>query len=602
MGLGGAVVGVIEVNLGELGVRLPRDQVGIVIAQPHVSFVGDGPFAISPATVQQALDGIDETLNVARMCKHGSDKTHFTIFPECTLPGLRGIDLVTETITRDSWPTETIVIGGVDGLTRVQLQELLRRPNTIYDTAGNSIERIGADQWLNCCLTWVKLPTGVVQCYVQPKLAPAWIELDLNYDSMYQGRSIYLFKGVHADCAVPYRFATLLCFDWIGVSNGRRMWQWLLKGIDDVAAPIGAVMPLTWLFVAQCNPAPSHASFMSQVGQFFDSMQYPNVNRANTCLVMANVAGKPTPGRVEKYGRSAVIFTPDRFVRPGCMPTYGNGGESQRAGSPLENFIDAVFREGGSCIHSFTVLNPDVLPRGSAGKRVALLNPTVHPFAVTSDPRVPAASVSAVVKWVNDEIDDEANSLGKKYHAVPLAGPTGIAHKNSVDALRTLSANALSTTVVTACPGTNAANPDIWKDRESKAVAHVLDTFSILEVAQYRPTFHGQGAQATVKKADVSLEVVAVFGKSHEECDRHVMEKSLPHRGQLLLVSRDEDNTRWNSRLGTIFDQAADTSAERDFTDPRSAVIHIGYQQVLDAYLAAAEQSDLEGVIDAALS
>lgn len=596
------MVAVVEVNLGELGVRLPRDQVGIVIAQPHVNFVGTGPFKLSPDTVQGALNGIDETLDVARKCKHGADRTHFTIFPECTLPGLIGVDRITETLTKEEWPTETIVIGGIDGLTREEFVKLLERPNTIYDATGNAVEQIPGDQWLNCCVTWVKLPTGVVQCYVQPKLAPAWVELDLNYDSMYQGRSVFLFKGTHTDCNVPYRFATLLCFDWIGVSNGRRMWQWLLKGIDDVAVPMGAVMPLTWLFVAQCNPAPSHASFMSQVAQFFDPAQYPNVNRANTCLVMANVAGKENPGRVDKYGRSAVIFTPDRFVRPGCMPTYGNGGDPQRPGNPLENFLDAVFRECGSCIHSFIILNPDALPRGSAGKRVALSNATVHPFVGIADPRVPSASVSAVVKWVNDELDDGTKSLGTKYQTAPLAGATGIAHQNSVAALRGLTANALSRTVVTASPGTGEANPDLWKDRESKAVGHLLHTFSILEVAQYRPTFHGQGAQATIKKADASLEVVAVIGKTHEECDKHVMDKFLPHRGQLLMVTRDEDNTHWNPRLGTIYDQAAEPSAESLITDPRSAIIHIGYQQFLQAYLGAANESDLEGIIDAALS
>lgn len=597
------MVGVVEVNLGELGVRLPRDQVGIVIAQPHVSFVGHGPFKLSPDTVERALASIDETLDVARRCFHGADRTHFTIFPECTLPGLEGIDRVTNTLMRESWPNETIVIGGVDGLTRGQLIELLQRPNTMYDDRGNGVELIRADQWLNCCITWVKLPTGVVQCYVQPKLAPAWVELNLNHDSMYQGRSIFLFKGIHADCNLPYRFATLLCFDWIGVANGRRMWEWLLKGIDDEAAQMGAEMPLTWLFIAQCNPAPSHASFMSQVGQFFDPAHYPNVNRANTCVVMANVAGNAAPGRAEKYGCSAVIFTPDRFVRPSCMPTYSNGGEMLRAGNPLENFLDALFRESGSCIHSLIVLNPAALPRGSAGKRTAVSNATVHPFpGVANDPRAPAASVSAVVKWVNDEIDDDAKSLEKKYHMAPLAGATGVAHQHSVDALRLLSAAALSRTVVTASPGTRDANPDSWEDRESQAVGHLLHTFSILEVAQYIPTIHGKGAQATIKKADVSLEVVAVIGKSNEECDKHVMEKFLPHRGQLLMVSRDEDNTRWNPRLGTIFDQAAAGSDEFVFTDPRSAIIHLGYQQILQAYLDAANESDLEGVIDAALS
>lgn len=594
------MVAVVEVNLGELGVHLPRDQVGMVVAQPYITFTGTGPFTLKPDTVQGALEGIDETLNLARLCKHGGEKTHFTVFPECSIPGLLGVTRITETLLKEDWPVETIVIGGVDGLTRGEYMALMRLPNFMCD-ARNSVEHVRDDQWLNCCLTWVKLPTGDVRCYVQPKLAPAWVELNINHDSMYEGRCIYLFKGVHTGCLLPYRFATLLCFDWIGTVGGLRIWQWLLQSVDNNAAQLGATMPLTWLFVAQCNPAPSHASFMSQVLQFFDSAQYPNVNRANTCLIMANVAGQAAPGRAKDHGNSAVIFTPDRFVKPGCMPTYCNGGELQRPGSPLENFLDAVFRESGSCIHSFVVHNPDALPRGSAGRRVALKNPTVHSFVKSNDPRLSGCAIPAVVKWINDEIDDKTKTLAKKHQTATLAADASIADENSVRAFRALSATALGGAMVIARPGIATTNPDSWNDTESKAVWHLLNTFSILEVAAYKPTFHGNGAQATIRKATTILEAVAVTGKSHEQCDQHVKDRALPHRGKLLLVSRDEDNTRWNARRGTIFDQAASASEEIDITDPRSAVIHISYQQVLQAYLDATDRTELEGFIDAAL-
>jgi hypothetical protein len=230
----------------------------------------------------------------------------------------------------------------------------VQRPNTIHDQEGNALDRIRDDQWLNCCVTWVKLNSGEVHCWVQPKLEPAWPELDVHNQSMYKGRSIFLFKGTYADSSAPYQFATLLCYDWIGSKDTLRIWQWLLQGINDIAKEKEAVLPLTWMFVVQCNPKPSHASFMGQVTQFFGAAQYPNVNRSHTCLVMANVAGRAAPGKSEEFGRSAIIFTPARFVEPDCMPTYCNGGEPQRAGNPLENFRDAVFRERGACIHSFT--------------------------------------------------------------------------------------------------------------------------------------------------------------------------------------------------------------------------------------------------------
>ena len=596
------MVRVIEVDLGLLGIRFPRGGVGMVVAQPYVRFTGNEPFTLLPATMQRALECVDETLAISRRCAHDADRTHFTIFPECTLPGLEGVDRVTAALSQANWPTETVVIGGVDGLNREQFAALLQRPNTVHDNEGNALDRMREDQWVNCCVIWAKLPSGEVRCWVQPKLAPAWVELHVNCQSMYKGRSIFLFKGTYTDSTAPYQFATLLCFDWIGSKDNLRMWQWLLKGIDGVAAEKGAVLPLTWLFVAQCNEVPSHSSFMGQVAPFFDSAQYQNVNRAHTCLVMANVAGSAAPGKSKKYGRSAVIFAPDRFDKPDCMPTYCNGGELQRAGNPLENFRDAVFRERGACIHSFLVLNPEALPPGSAGRRYALADATVHPFSGTNDPRTPSGLVPAVVKWINDDLDEGTKSLAAVHPNVALAGAAGIAHQNSVAVLRRLPPNSLSKTVLIASTYTSNDSPDSWAERESRAVSHLVQTFSILEVAYSPPIFHGNGAQATIQKGELSIEVVAVLGSSHEECDKHVMEKVVPHRGQLLVISRDDDNTPWSPRLRTIFDQVAENTTEYVFTDPRSAVIRVGYHDILQAYRESANEAELSGAIDAAIT
>lgn len=595
------MVQVIEVDIGQLGVRLPREAVGMVIAQPYVDFIHMEPFSLVPAVRAAALAGIDTTLAVARTCAHGAEKTHFTIFPECTLPGLDGFDRITAAMADATWPTGTVVIGGFEGLTPEQFNELIQRPDTTYDDVANSLERMRADQWVNCCATWAKLGSGEVRCWIQIKIEPAAVELQVDHESMFKGRSIYLFKGTYADTHAPFRFATLICYDWIGVREQRRIWEWLLQSIQQTAAAMEAPLPLTWLFVAQCNPGPSHASFMSQVQLFFNPLQFPNVLRNDTCLVMANVAGNEVPGTASQYGQSALIFATDRFIKPENMPTYCGGGEVQRPGNPLENFRDSVFRERGACIHSFRQLNPLALAPGAAGKKLALADATVHPYPGAADPRAPSGLVPAVVKWVNDQLDDPAKSLQVPYPDLPLADIAGDAHKRSVNALRWLPWSALDRTILIATPGTGSA-PDKWKSTQSHAVKHVLHTFSILEAAQYSATFHGKGAQATIMKGESSVEVVAVIGGSHEACDKHVLNLLPDHRGQLLLVSRDEDNTSWNPRMRTLFDQVTEPTKELNFTDPTSAVIRVGYQDVLKAYLDAANENELREALDAAIS
>jgi hypothetical protein len=405
------LVNIIEIDIGQLGLRLPRGEVGMVIAQPYVELAGQEPFSVKPDKINAAIASIDSTLLVALSCAHQNDKTHFTIFPECTIPGLVGFDHITTAMSADKWPTETFIIGGIDGLTRAQFGELIKRPNTKYDDVGNSLGRIREDQWVNCCVTWAKLDSGEVRAWIQPKIEPAWVETNVNHMNMFRGRSIFLFKGTYVDTHTPYQFATLICFDWIGLQGEHRVWEWLLRHIDLSAGEIPATQSLTWLFITQFNPGPSHPSFMSQVLPFFNQVNYPNVLRHSTSLVMANVAGKPVPGTAETFGRSAIISANSKFNNHDCPSTFCNGGEPQRPGNPLENLKDAVFRERGASIHSFRLLNPDVLPLGAAGRRFIVEDATVHSFLELNDPRAKGGIVPAVVKWVNDELDDPQKSV-----------------------------------------------------------------------------------------------------------------------------------------------------------------------------------------------
>ena len=104
-------------------------------------------------------------------------------------------------------------------------------------------------------------------------------------------------------------------------------------------------------------------------------------------------------------------------------------------------------------------------------------------------------------------------------------------------------------------------------------------------------------------KGETSLEVIAVVGASHEDCDKHVLNCLPAHKGQLVVVSRDEDNTPWDPRFKSIYDQVPDEpSTEAKFTQPTSAIIRVGYHDVLDAFRNAANQAELKEALDAKLS
>ena len=99
------------------------------------------------------------------------------------------------------------------------------------------------------------------------------------------------------------------------------------------------------------------------------------------------------------------------------------------------------------------------------------------------------------------------------------------------------------------------------------------------------------------------MEVIAVLGASHEDCDRHVLDRLPEHKGKLVLVSRDEDNTSWDPRLRSIYDQVPDEpSEESKITQPTSAVVRLGYSDLLEAYRSAANEAALKEALDAKLS
>ena len=111
------------IDLSPRNITLPRDRVGMVIAQPYlplVSLTAAEPYQCTRQARPQQLALLAETLAVARDARHGAGKTHFTVFPEYCIPGLDGIALVEAALRAVDWPSGTVVIGGTDALTQVQ--------------------------------------------------------------------------------------------------------------------------------------------------------------------------------------------------------------------------------------------------------------------------------------------------------------------------------------------------------------------------------------------------------------------------------------------------------------------------------------------------
>ncbi len=576
----------------------------MVIAQPHlpVSLLTSAePYQCTAQAKPQQLAVLAETLAVARAARHGAPKTHFTIVPEYSIPGLDGVALVENALREGNWPNGTIVIGGTDALTKAQYVQLLQGDATHVDATRNGGNLVQPDQWVNCAITWVKGGNGRLERWIQPKLHPAWEEMNVRYQHMFRGSSVYLFKGLLENGA-PYRFGTLVCFDWIATVGTQKTCRWILDDLQQQAAQ--HQLPMSWLFIIQRNSKPSHETFLNEVALFFNQTEYPNALRNHACLVFANTAGKATPGRTHEFGGTAVVLSHlAGFANPNCLPTFSMGGPRFRDGSNLlATYKDIFFRERGACIHSFTQINPGSLTAGPAGRAIAVENAQVWPISGTLEPRAPAAAVPASIKWLNDELD-EVPSLSAAFHTAPLATQVDSAHQRNIAALRGISPQSTTYAVKLAAQESTVKYEDEWDATESKALRHLVHTLDIVGVGFLPPTVGAVPAHATVLINNKTVDLLAIRGASHEGCIEHSKTFLTNPQRQVLLVSRDPENTPWRQRFGSFLQPVTpQLGQERNITDPASGSLHLGYQNLLEIFRRSATSAAVEGGINAELA
>lgn len=574
----------------------------MVIVQPHLSLTAVEPYRCTAQAKPQQLAMVSQTLDVSRAARHGASKTHFTIFPEYSIPFPEGVALVESALQATEWPNGTIVIGGTDALSRPDFATLANTPGTHLDVNHNSLDRVANNAWTNCGITWVKAGDGTIERWLQPKLCPAWQELNVHYQHMFRGNSVFTFTGSF-DNQTRYRFCSLVCFDWIATVENKKVWQWVLDDLQGQAAQAQAEIALSWLFVVQSNPKPSHDTFLSEVSRFFDQNTAPSVRRDRACLLFANGAGNCKPGKANSFGSTSLIFPPQTlFTQPDCSPTFSNGGISVRSSTLLSAYRDFVFRERGACIHSFLQVNPNSLNAGAAGRTIAVENAFVFPLDGVIDRRAPSESVPACIKWLNDELD-ELPSLSATYPNVALATPTNATHLQTVAALRQISPQSAAHAVKLAAQESTAKHADDWDQTESHALEHLVHTLDIVCLGSSPPTVGQESAHASVVMNSEAVDLVAIRGESHEDCLKYSQRLLSPPRRQTLLVSRDPDNNPWLRRFGSFLQpESPHLGNERNITDPASGLLHLGYRNLLSIFQQTATVAAVPGAIGAELA
>lgn len=582
----------IQVEKRKTGVVFPSQQIKVVAMQPHVHLTDTEPFRWPAGEKEKQIDGIKRTLEISK-----NKQAHFTLFPEYSIPGLDGVGAIDEVIASNDWPNNTIIIGGIDGLSKTEYQQLFQ-PNNTECHPNNKPDKVANGYWVNCCVIWIKCDAGSIKKYLQPKISKAKDELLTPCYNLFPGSSVYNFIGILNyvdDATYEFHFFTLICFDWIYKHQGKLLNQLILEELNK------NTQRLEWVFLPQHNPKPNYSEFVGSTTSFFDDAICNNVIRHDTAIFFINSAtdDKPSLYIPDTYGVSSIVFhARANILSDGCKHTACFKKGKYRN---LNNCHDIVFREMGACVHSFEVPVPRFLQRAMGSLSLPIQQAEVYPIIDGEpDPRLPGAEVPACVKWVNDKLDN-IESLGTRSPNV-MTAETNSSHERLIPKLRTLPAIKQQNNVhyATASHSANnsisGADADSWSTQEKDSLQHLLHTTTICGIGDNGIDLECSTLHARTTIDGKLYEIVAVNGQTHDDCTKHfdnVCKHKINH--PILLISRDVDNNPFTARFAkkiTKFNPSIRVS-EPNITDVECSRIQKGYRELLNIYKSSQNEQNL---------
>ncbi len=530
---------------------VPGDGIGFVVMQPYL--LGrvssqEEPFKWKDEEKAEQLDRIRNTLKISLENLHNCEKTHFTIFPEYALPGLGAIETVESFMREDSWPCGTVVIGGLDGLTKDEYATLCAMDGVSF-CEPNSPTSVHDGQWINCCVIWEKTSTPdgeKLNKFVQAKMSPSGIEELIRAQDMFCGSGMYIIEGTFRQ-GPAFRFLTTICYDWIGVMGDNAGIFAILDSLNSRWNVSTDPKMIDLVLLIQCNEKPNDPSFLENSFHFFDRNRFPYVTRDNTVIAMFNAAKSENPVccRGDSFGSSSLVFSPSSpFDVNTDPPTYAVKTKALRNSQSLLTCKDALFREAGECVHSFSLTHPRFADRASQYPRLPICRAVVSPLTSGPvDPRKTHRPIDSSVKWINDQLDG-LNCLESELTVINTL--LRASYESFINDLRSQKGLYIRTSISSATkresPSDIQINCDLWDEDELK----VLNTWSAAvsligcssKVSIGQGTIHG-----LFKHGNDFVEIVVVVGEEHPNNIRWADSQfPLGNKHKRLIISRDRDD------------------------------------------------------------
>lgn len=594
------------INEITLDVTVPETGLYISCMHPFAELAATEPYKWQQDRRGQQLDRISRFMNIAKQFG-GNGKSHFTIIPEYSIPGIDGIERVNQFLTDASWPSETIVIGGVDGLSKDEYASICNNPISFVNT-DNAPDQVANGKWVNCCITWVKDKNGNLGRWIQPKISPSWSERNIAHGAMFCGRSINLFNMKftnNTDC----KFLSLICFDWIGTINGAGNGIFeILSHINQVWQTAASRKDINLVFVLQCNDEPNHRNFLQNACNYFeDRTTNPFIMRDQSILLFVNTSGLDKPGRTNKYGFSSLVASPlSPFDNNRCCPLcFSSDTVKLRNSDSLGRCKEALFRENGACSHLFNFRVPSFVP-ANPGNRCLFLD-EVKVYSIDDgfdDPRVPGGPVAASIKWVNDEIDI-IEPITFHENRNPIKNEVITSHEKVSKEVRKISGENLCKYIQSSFFNYTNFNQgelprvdfvDRWDAGEKVGLQTIIHTLSIIGTCN-AVNIPGDLAHATITIGTNVVDIIIINGGvSPEECFEYGKKFLNSPSRYAIVVTKDLHDRLVDKKIKRSIFTTQEPVSDRgpNITNPDDRFIHCGFQNIKTCCFSATSVDNLK--------
>jgi len=540
-----------------INLTLPMDEVSVVEMQPYLELQPDESFKIRENLIDDQLNAIQKTLALAQN-SFNDRSAHFTIFPEYSVPGLKGLEIIDQKVSSENWSKGSVILAGVHGLTKDEYGQICETFKvTVSDE--NKPENIPKERWINCCFIWIKQDNGEIKKWLQLKIRPSWPENNVPCNDMFCGSTIYVFKYIYSNNFISY-FTNLICFDWVTSINGSTVGDEILNSLNNQSNQ--NTIHLDLVFVIQHNDSPNHTAFLSNTSQFLNNpIQYPFVDRKDTVIFHVNTAVSDKPSKKGNGAFSACVFSSRAPLDlNGCRPTFCMQPEILRGSRILkdEQCKDVIFREMGQCIHRFKIRISRFLGSGPANRTHPISDAEVHALTVADDPRLSGKAIPASLKWFNDSLDGINSLASISLQDCPLHRVAEEKHAIIVNEMRLIEdgikiskkinwAACFKAGEIVERDNDRCKNPDMWDypvPLETYALEHTVYSLTNLGLA-YTLDIKESSLHGTLTSDDLLVQVITIKGNSFSDCCIHFNEhvsKSANINDPILVVARDKGN------------------------------------------------------------